>query len=294
MIDSITLKNFQKHKRLEIQFDPHITVLVGRSKAGKSTVLRALRWAILNQPSGVKHVRHGATAAKVKLEIGEDTIIRQRGEKNTYSLNGKVFVSFGAGVPDEIKAVLQMDGSNFQTQFEPHFWLTQSPSQVAAALNDLAGLSNIDTAFSYVILQVKQAKAQVDACKARIKLLRASIRGLQWVGNARQCLDSINTIEKEVERVSETRHNLKNLVEKIEKAQLALQAKKTPDLSPLESMVEKVRVSKDRKKRLNFLLSQIQDSEDEQCQRQTQLHDAREKLQKLSKGNCPVCGQPTK
>ena len=48
MLKRLRIKNFQKHGKVDISFDPHVTCIVGDSDAGKSSLLRALHWFLTN------------------------------------------------------------------------------------------------------------------------------------------------------------------------------------------------------------------------------------------------------
>ena len=55
-------------------------MLVGTSNVGKSAVLRALRWVLMNNPAGDKFITHGKDVAKVILELDNGLKIeRERG-----------------------------------------------------------------------------------------------------------------------------------------------------------------------------------------------------------------------
>ncbi len=78
-LESLTLKNFQKHKALYLQFDPHVTTIVGDNEVGKTTVLRAIRWVCFNDPSGGTDIfRWGTEKALARIEIAGKSIERMR------------------------------------------------------------------------------------------------------------------------------------------------------------------------------------------------------------------------
>jgi len=87
MLESIRLKNFQKHRAIEIEFDPLVTCIVGASGTGKSSILRAIRWVVLNKPSGDSFIRHGKKGTVGELVVDGIKIVRKKGKgDNSYAL----------------------------------------------------------------------------------------------------------------------------------------------------------------------------------------------------------------
>ena len=96
MLKRIRIKNFQKHDKLDIEFSPNVTTIVGSSDSGKSAIVRALRWACLNKPNGNSFIRNGQKSVKVRVEVDDSKITRTKGSANTYELDGETFHSFNA------------------------------------------------------------------------------------------------------------------------------------------------------------------------------------------------------
>src|SRR5579885_1820961 len=118
MLESLTLKNFQCHRDLEIDFDPSITCIVGPTDYGKRSILRGLIWILLNQPRGDGFIRYGEDYAENTLHIDSHTIVRGRRKSyNYYSLDGSTpYEAFGTTVPDEISKILAVHPISIQRQ----------------------------------------------------------------------------------------------------------------------------------------------------------------------------------
>jgi len=58
MIETVEVENFQSHKRTVLELSPGVNVIKGRSHSGKSSIVRAIRWVLLNQPRGTHFVSH--------------------------------------------------------------------------------------------------------------------------------------------------------------------------------------------------------------------------------------------
>lgn len=145
MIQSIYIRNFQTHSKLDLDLHHGVNAIVGPSDAGKSAVIRALYWLCFNEPSGEEYRKHGTEQTTVKVVLADGTEVeRGRGKKNYYRVNGEKFEGFGRKVPQEVTNALNIPSSNFARQMDPPFLLSESPTQVAKRLNDIANLDKIE------------------------------------------------------------------------------------------------------------------------------------------------------
>lgn len=181
MITSIFLKNFQRHKRLKIEFGEGVTTLVGPTSAGKSAVFRALRLVCLNKPNGDAQIRHGQKSFLIVLGVDGHKIKRKKGTVNVYLYDGQSYRSFGNSVPRDISELLTVDDNNFQRQLDLPFWFTESPGQVSRNLNQIVDLEIIDTTLANVSKEARDAKAVVDVTRQRHHEARVKRNELRWV-----------------------------------------------------------------------------------------------------------------
>jgi exonuclease SbcC len=182
MLTRLKIKNFQPHEVLEVELDPLVTVFVGATDKGKSSVLRSLRWLSLNDPQGEAFIRWGSVSALARLEVDGRVVIRKRGGGvNLYSLDGDKFKSFGTKVPDPIAELLNVDEVNFAGQLDAPFWFLLSPPQVSRELNAIVNLSAIDSALSNVAAAVRQAKSEVEIVEAHLREAKAESKRLESV-----------------------------------------------------------------------------------------------------------------
>jgi exonuclease SbcC len=181
VIEKLSVENFQKHRRLVVKLDARVTTFVGKSDAGKSAVLRALRFVCLNRAaSGV--ITRGESACKVKLVAeGRKVIRRKTAAKNSYSLDGKVFAAFGKEVPAEIGDLLRVSEINFQRQHDSPYWFNETGGKVSRELNELIDLSLIDDVTSKVASEVRLARAEEEVCKARLTLAESEAAKYEYV-----------------------------------------------------------------------------------------------------------------
>lgn len=208
MIESIFLLNFQKHRKKKIPLDKIVTFL-GRSDSGKSSILRALKWVMLNFPRGTSFITHGESRCVVKLKVDEHVIVRQRREKreNSYRLDGSSsFDAMGAAgsVPEEIRTILNVSDLNFQDQLSQPFWFCLTPGEVARELNSVINLGMIDRVFSSVSSQLKRARTEESVCQERLTTSIREREKLHWVTRCERDFKALEALEDDtISRASE-------------------------------------------------------------------------------------------
>lgn len=216
MLSGVDIENFQAHKKLSLSFKPGVNSIVGPTDVGKSAIIRALWWACRNGLSGDGFIREGAKQARVTVAVdGLGGITRARGGKdgNLYQMEGKDYVSFASGVPDEVREVLAMDDLNFQLQFDAPFWFGSSASEVSRQLNAIVNLGLIDEALSEVAGKLRQARTQVQVLEETTKQAKKRFTELEHVPAMEEQLARIEELETRVNKVQSRASRLKELIE---------------------------------------------------------------------------------
>ena len=200
-LKKITLRNFQKWNKLTVPLSPTVTVLVGDTDSGKSSILRGLRWVVTNSPDGDSFVTHGKTFARTELEFDEHTVTRRRGKgANSYELDGAEYVSFGRGkVPDDIAVLLNISPLSFQGQHDPPYLLSLSPGEVSRELNSVVNLDLIDKTLANAATQVRKAQATEAVCRERLEVAKVKLGKLGWVREAGKLWKQIEGLRMEAE-----------------------------------------------------------------------------------------------
>lgn len=200
----LTLKNFQAHKHLEIEFHPQVTTIVGPSDVGKSAVIRALRWVLTNRPSGAGFIRHGAKCSTVELIVELETrLTRSRGgSTNVYKLNDKEFEAFGNDVPPEIAKVVNVADINFQGQFASPYWFDLTGGQVSRELNQIVNLEVIDSTLANLSSLVRKAKAEEEVLTEQLDRAKAERERLQFVKELEEGFEALKLQNATVEKLA--------------------------------------------------------------------------------------------
>jgi exonuclease SbcC len=309
MLSALTLVNYQKHKLLEITFDQNITTIVGSSERGKSAIIRALVWLALNRWNGSKKDIHsGATFAKVKLKVDGREVVRKSGKGNLYRLDKKVFRAFGNQVPQEIAKLLNVSEVNFQEQFEPHFWLSQSPGEVSRELNAIVDLDVIDTSLAELASETRKAKLTYEINKDAYSKAVKEKKALEWTVDADEELGFLLDKNKLIQEKQKGIQRIDFLIQEVTQHQTTKRIWEECGRQGEEivSKGERLANVSSRLKRLIILIASLDTVEritslaipklfvDPQIkiQRLSDLINQLEETECLLSQICPSCGQP--
>ena len=84
-IEKVEIHNFQSHTDTVIKFAPLLTTIVGPSDSGKSSIIRAIRWALFNEPAGTQYMRVGTADTYVRLVFSDQSsLLRARDKSSNY------------------------------------------------------------------------------------------------------------------------------------------------------------------------------------------------------------------
>lgn len=154
MLSSVSVKNFQSLKSVELQLSP-FTVVVGNSSCGKSALVRALQ-ALSSNIRGHSFVTMGENTSVVSAQSEEWKVTLEKGENHgVYKLYDGVnieereYTKLGGTVPSDITKRLKIDpvvegiSVNFSNQDDKPYLLSDSGQFVARELGELTNVSVI-------------------------------------------------------------------------------------------------------------------------------------------------------
>lgn len=182
-ITKVHIQGFQSHLDSTFTLSPGLNVITGPSDAGKTAIIRALRWFAFNEPQGeafIHAIRNNAgeltqaadrATVSVEFDNGVEITKTRRKGKTVYTHNGYPDVWEKAELPLEIKEVLGLDkqryGDNFDTclnfayQLDPPFLLSETGSTGAKVLGKLAGTEVVDKAIGVIVKQTHQTRETI-------------------------------------------------------------------------------------------------------------------------------------
>lgn len=132
----IRVKNYQRHKDSQLEVNPGVTALMGKSDHGKSSIVRAINWFCFDRPRGNAFVRKGTSSVEVSI----DNIAHKKDKsKNWYEVDGELVET------NKATASINISEVNIQRQHDTPFLLDSSAGEVARKLSDLIDLTRPQT-----------------------------------------------------------------------------------------------------------------------------------------------------
>jgi DNA repair ATPase RecN len=173
----ITAKNFQKHEAFDLNIEG-LTVLIGPSNQGKSSIFRAIKGLFRNDlPEGF--IRTGQEGLEVTADIDSHKVVATRTTKGAarYEIDGVKFAKLAGKIPPELKAL----GMNevkvgdftldpiFAKQNGKQFLLdTDSPMELNTILGAFASTEKLEVGKKSANLQISQKNAEAKALAEEI------------------------------------------------------------------------------------------------------------------------------
>lgn len=296
MLESITIHNFQKHKKLRIDFDEHITVITGRSDSGKSAIIRALRWVCFNQPSGDAFIQRDSTTCSVSLKADSRSLKRTKGKwDNSYTLDRKQYHALGQGnVPEDVTKLLNVNSINFQGQHDSPFWFSLTAGEVSRQINQIVNLQLIDKVLSHVASDLRRVKAAVQVSETRLEDAKASVSSLSWAKAAKASLEQIEVLYASIQEKSHKASLLRDLITDVQSLteQRDRAAGASVDAGKLFREAEAYRKRKESAESLRSLIDEISQCEADLKRARKECSQMLTELDKQMDGKCPLCKQP--
>ena len=228
MIRKVAIQNFQIHKQTVLEFKEGMNVIAGSSDNGKSSIIRAIRWVLMNRPTGFAFHTHGAKDdTAVCLVFGDyECVTRQKGEKNSggYHHRDKTYAALRTDVPPEIERVLNLSDINIQSQHDPYFLLQDSPGEVAKKLNVVAGLGIIGDTIKKANNVVRDRKEAVGNLVKQEADYKAMFDKYSW---AYEEQDNVFQLQLDVQRYKTIRDNVEAIKQGMDRREALLRKCKT-------------------------------------------------------------------
>ena len=181
-IKRMTIVNFQSHENTEIDFDEAgFNAIVGETDMGKSSIIRAIRWCLYNEPNGTEMIRIGENRCEVAIEFSNGNIvtrardIKSAGIYSVYDAQTQKksdFKSFGRNIPIEVMNAHQIPkGANIADQLEGPFMLSSTAPERAAMIGSIVGTDIVDAAIGEASGEIAASqKMNIQYEKAVMKL----------------------------------------------------------------------------------------------------------------------------
>lgn len=290
MLRSIQISNFQKHKKLKIDFDK-ITTILGPNDRGKSAIFRAIRWLTLNTPSGKRFIRHGADNCSVVLVTDKNEVKKTRAKSQHYYVDGKKLSAFGRDVPKQVKKALRIDETNFQNQLDGPYWFSLSSNELTKKLNEIVDLTYLDEIQKESKKRIQQEKTIIKYLEDENTHLAKLIKQDEWVVEAKKLSDQIKKLQEQLDEIDEENDRIEQLI----KRHKEIRGPSKDILEYAEQLKEYRREADSKAEKFRHLENLVSEytKEDESCQ---MLQDTLRvlKSKKPRKLRCPHCSKTIK
>ena len=194
---------------------------------------------------------------QLELDSGYCVELERQNGKNAYSLfdpegNHSAFSALRTDIPKEITDTLNLSEYNYQSQHQSYFLLQNTPGEVAKRLNDLVGLSVIDTLFSNIASLVRQSSIKINSLTGDRDRTEKELLQYEKLDEIGKIIDTIEKLSEEIAVYDSSLH----LIE--EKLSTLIQIKSDREkLLPLIKLETKVDILLDIIKEINVEDSHI-------------------------------------
>ncbi|MGD9663415.1 MAG: AAA family ATPase [Porticoccaceae bacterium] len=234
-IKRLQIENFQSHVKTIIvpATNGQLTVITGPSDAGKTVILRALRWLLFNEPQGTDFIRVGASFARVTVELESGhTVIRERTKStNRYKIvapettEPQVFEGFGSSVPLEVQELtgvrpvkigdLELNLNLAEQLDGPFLGRSISAGARAKVLGKLAGTEEIDFAAKQLGTDLYRRNQDEKRLAGEVAELEEEIRKYDWLPTAKAKIEALEQLVERIKAAQERKNKLSQFKEQI-------------------------------------------------------------------------------
>jgi len=317
-IKRVVLKNFQKHEKLEVNFSKNLNFIVGVTDAGKTAIVRGLRWVFYNRkPRNFRRYGSDKTSVLIELDDGTEIIREKSDEVNRYVIckggRKQIFDSFGTEVPLEIRNVLGISEANIDEkvaielniakQLDSVFLLDQPNSFKAKVISNLSGTNRINDLIQEFNKDIRKLNLEKKTLENNIISLNEEIKKFAFLKEHKEELDDIL---KQINKLEEANEKLELLNEIKEEILDCKSRKKIVDekIQKIEEILSKLpnidqlKAKAERLEKLLELFSEISNWETEKISIENSLSKISVEIEDykrkygdiLLKNNiCPIC-----
>ena len=279
-IKKVELHNFQSHEYTEMEFDRGLNVILGNSDVGKTAILRAIKWALYNEPKGDYFIRQGEKDVSCKVTFSNGVIVERlkTPSKNSYFLvdasgNEMRFEGFGIDVPKEITDVTNMykvslDNSNNKTilniaeQLDGPFLLNDQASLRASAIGRLIGVNYVDDALRTVVRDNKRTNQEIVELIKNKEDLKKQLDEFSYIKEYKEKFEKITRIRNKIKTLQDRLELISKLKENLDKNRIELEdvsnlVEKFKSLNQLEIIIPNLENSLLKKNNFENYLNKI-------------------------------------
>jgi DNA repair protein SbcC/Rad50 len=215
MILGLDIKNIQSHKDTHLNFHRGVNIIVGKSDAGKSAIIRSLKLVRWNRPSGNDIRSHWGGPSSVGIRTREGTVVRIKDKAEEYQIQKDLkvmsFKAFRTDVPDEVKDLLAIEEVNLQLQLDQPFLLSRTPGEVASYFNRVAKLDKIDIGTTNVQKCIREITQSLKFKRVEKATLLDKLDKFEYLKQAEVQMEALEELEKRFLNLNKRKSKLMDL-----------------------------------------------------------------------------------
>jgi len=219
MIKTIEIQNLKGHQHTVLELSKGLNVIKGTSFSGKSSIPFAIKWNLLNRPSGIGFRTYSNSKNEVysaiEFEEGTFSIRRKSNDLNVYEVPEGILEAIGTDVPEEVQNITRMSDLNIQLQTDDYFMLRESPGVVGKELNKIAGLEIINEVFQNCESLIHKTQTDLSYCEADIEESKEKLKRYVNLNIIEQLVNEVSKLIKEHETLLNRTDSLVFLTEEI-------------------------------------------------------------------------------
>lgn len=277
----LIIDNFQNHKHTEIEFSDGITVFVGKTDCGKTSIFRAIKLLLKNKPRGIGFIsvfapkdKKNKPTTKIELTLEDDTVIQRiRSENvNKYTIitgdKEENFENFGVNIPPEIKEVIgpcsvKIDAEtnfdiNISEQLAPPFLLLETPSLKTKVIDKIAKIDILNKAIKNNHNKIQNKNAEEKQTVQELEILTNNLKTFE---NLDTEIEKLNILKAKLSKLKELQNKLlvlKQLEEEYKQVTLSIN-KGNEIIKKISDFISKTATTyvklKENENKLYFLLT---------------------------------------
>jgi len=203
MLRRLRLRNFQSHKKTDIELSPGLNVFMGKSRQGKTSLaIRAPRWLMQNQPRGDAFFTFGKKTCSVTGETVSGEVVTRLRDKdaNCYVINdGIPLKAVRTDVPQQVQDIFALQQLNWQMEHDGPYLLNDTAGEVVRQLNEVVKLDDIDKSLSHIASRLRSSTAELKASKALLEEEEAGLLEFAYLADMSTDLVQLEKQEKKAD-----------------------------------------------------------------------------------------------
>jgi len=215
-ITKVRIENFQSHEDTEFDLSPGVNLIVGSSEAGKSAILRAINFAMHNEPRGDDFVRIERDETRVHLWWSDGCYLcRIKGDnRNAVIIRDKDgfetgFDRIGNSLPQEALDILgnpPIDSESgpiaYADQHQPLFLVTLTASELPKTISRLTGIDDFEDAAELLNKEANAANKKIKDSTKRIEHIDAQLKNFDNLDEQLEKLDAMEELAVQIDEIS--------------------------------------------------------------------------------------------